>query len=35
MTGLSNLEGFYLARVGEHIGYRYEITHIIDKGSFG
>lgn len=35
MVGLSNHEGFYLAKVGEQIGYRYEITHIIDKGAFG
>jgi len=28
-------EGYYKARVGEHIGYRYLVAEIVDKGAFG
>jgi hypothetical protein len=32
---IADKEGFYTARIGEQLGYRYEIKKIIDKGSFG
>ena len=32
---IADKEGFYNTRVGEHLGYRYLIRKIIDKGSFG
>lgn len=28
-------EGYYRAKIGEHIGYRYQVTEIVDKGAFG
>jgi dual specificity tyrosine-phosphorylation-regulated kinase 2/3/4 len=28
-------EGYYRARIGEQIGYRYLVADIVDKGAFG
>lgn len=32
---IADKDGFYNTKVGEHLGYRYLIKKIIDKGSFG
>lgn len=32
---ISDKEGQYLAKIGEHIAYRYEIVRVIDQGAFG
>jgi hypothetical protein len=28
-------EGYYRARIGEQIGYRFLVSDIVDKGAFG
>lgn len=35
MRQLTNRDGFYNARIGEQIGYRYLVEKIIDAGAFG
>lgn len=32
---IADREGYYHAEVGEQLGYRYEITKIVDQGAFG
>ena len=32
---LADQEGHYMAEVGEQLGYRYEITKVVDSGAFG
>lgn len=31
----ADVEGYYKARIGEQIGYRYLVAEIVDKGAFG
>ena len=35
MRQISNRDGFYIAHLGEQVGYRYLIDKIIDAGAFG
>ena len=32
---MADAEGYYRARIGEQIGYRYLVNEIVDKGAFG
>ena len=32
---IADKDGQYLIRIGEHLGYRYEVVKLIDKGAFG
>ena len=32
---VADAEGYYRARIGEQIGYRYVVQKIVDKGAFG
>ena len=32
---IADKDGFYNTKIGEHLGYRYIIQKIIDKGAFG
>lgn len=32
---ISDSEGYYRARIGEQLGYRYIVNDIVDKGAFG
>lgn len=34
-TAIANQDGFYNAREGEQLGYRYLIKKVIDNGNFG
>lgn len=35
MAEIADGEGYYIVQVGEHIGYRYLVNAIVDKGAFG
>lgn len=32
---IADAEGYYRARIGEQLGYRYVVGEIVDKGAFG
>ncbi len=35
MAEISDRDGYFVPKIGEQLGYRYQVMDIVDKGAFG